>query len=473
MFGGHHTSDGDRQSNEDDKMKKLFIFIFFLGIFSLFVGSKEYRFRGEEPTRLVMAYEMSYKSSFYQPTYLGEEYYRKPPLINWLIIASSKIWNWNKFTGRFISIVASILTALLIYLFGKIYIFKEDLPSILSAVIFLSFIDVTFWYGFLIEIDMTLTFIAISLIFCMIVAFEKRSYLFFSGSGILTGFAFLLKGFPAFVFLGATYTALLIYHIFIKNFSAKLIYGFFLSVISSFIPITFWILNLSHPVEYISVLWSESFGRVNQSKDLLKFFYHLFYYPLLNIKQTLLVSAVFIIFAVFKKFRFEFKQNSMIFALIVIFLLNYIPYWISAGARGRYILPMLPIVAILLANFFYYSGKDRIIKILSGVIAFTFFVRVIAGLFYFPYETSKKDYYSKVSRKIFSDITQKGEIVSDCDVHKGLIFYLDVLTGKMITSERKNPNWRYYISCYKKVDGKLIGSYRIKSDIINLYEREK
>ncbi len=473
MFDGNHPPNGDRQNDGDNKIKSLLIFLIFLGIFSLFVGSKDYRFRGEEPTRLVMAYEMSYKGSFFQPTYLGEEYYRKPPLINWLIIASSNVWDWNKFTGRFISILASLLTALVIYLFGKMYIFKEDLPSILSSVIFLSFIDVVFWYGFLIEIDMTLTLIAISLIFCMIVAFEKKSYLLFLVSGILTGFAFLLKGFPAFVFLGATYVALMIYHIFVKNFCIRFLSGFLLSILFSIVPIVLWVLNLDHPKEYISVLWGESFGRVNQSKDFSKFISHLVFYPLLNVKQTLLVSIVFIIFAVIKKWKLEIKNNRMMLIILIVFLINYIPYWISAGARGRYILPLLPMVALMFAYFFYHLGRDRIIKILAGVIAFTFMVRIIVGFFYFPYETSKKDHYSKISKQIYSKITHQGKIVSDCDVHKGLIYYLDIMTGKMITTERVNPDWKYYISCYKKVDGKLIGSYKIKSDIINLYERER
>jgi len=397
MFVGHHTSDDNRQSNGNNTMKKLFVFLLFFGFLSLFIGSKDYRFRGEEPTRLVMAYEMSYQGSFFQPTYLGEEYYRKPPLINWLILASSKIWGWNNFTGRFVSIIASLLTTFLIYLFGKFYVFKKDLPSVLAGVIFLSFVDVVFWYGFLIEIDMTLTLIVISLIFCTILAFEKRSYLLFSVSGFSTGFAFLLKGFPSFVFLVATYTALLIYHFFTENLSKRQIFGFIFAVVFSVTPVLIWLFNLDHPKEYISVLWGESFGRVNQSKDLLKFLSHLIYYPILNVKQTLLVSIVFIAFIITKKFKLEFKQNSTIIILLIVFFMNYIPYWISAGARGRYILPLLPIVAILLSYFFYYMGKERILKILAGVVAFTFFVRVVVGLFYFPYETSKKDYYSKLS----------------------------------------------------------------------------
>ena len=477
MSYGCNSSDGNGQNTSFHKIRNILLILFGIGIFSLFIGTSEYRFRGEEPTRLVMAYEMEYQGNYFQPTYLGEEYYKKPPLINWLILGSSKLLGWDKFTGRIISILATFITALVIFFFSKKYIFYETTIALLSSIIFLSFIDVAFWYGFLIEIDMTLTLIVISLIFSLVIAFENKSLFFFGLSGFLTGLAFLLKGFPAFVFWGATYFVLMVFYVFKKQFSSKLLIGSIFSVVVGIVPIGLWVINLPHPVQYLSVLWEESFGRVQQSKNLVKFFSHLVFYPVLNIKQTLLISLVFlgVLLTNIKTIKSKLKPNETIVILILIFFINYLPYWISAGARGRYILPLMPIVAIFFSYLFVSLGKDKIFKILIGVITFTFVVRILVGFLYFPYETQKKGYYTNISKKMIRliDKSRYDKIASDCIVHKGIIFYIDVMTNSLIKSERLRPNWEYFISCNKKQNATIVGEFKIKSDIIRLYKREK
>lgn len=477
MSYGYNSSNGNGQYAFFYRLKGILFVLFGIGIFSLFIGTADYRFRGEEPTRLVMAYEMYYQNNFAQPTYLGEEYYRKPPLINWLILGSSTIFGWDKFTGRIVSILATFLTALIIFWFSKNYIFYEIIPALLSSVIFLSFIDIAFWYGFLAEIDMTLTLIVISLIFSLIIAFEKKSFIYFGLSGFLTGLAFLLKGFPAFVFWGATYLALMMFYIFKKQFSQKLLIGSVVSIIVGVIPVSLWIINLHHPIQYLSVLWEESFGRVQQSKDFTKFFSHLLFYPILNLKQALLISFVFFVFllANIKNIKGRLKLNKTLSVLVLIFFINYLPYWISAGARGRYILPLMPIIAIFFAYFFVSLGRERVYKVLVGIIAFTFITRILIGLFYFPYETQKKGYYIHISQQMIKLMDKSGydKIASDCEVHKGIIFYLDIMTDTLITSEKLKPNWKYFISCNKKQNATIVGEFRIRNDIIRLYQREK
>ena len=65
------------------------------------------------------------------------------------------------------------------------------------------------------------------------------------------------------------------------------------------------------------------------------------------------------------------------------------------------------------------------------------------------------------------------KIASDCIVHKGIIFYIDVMTNSLIKSERLRPDWEYFISCNKKQNATIVGEFKIKSDIIRLYKREK
>ncbi len=453
-------------------MKKILLFLYILAVISLFSGSLDYRFRGEEPTRMVMAYEMSYISNFSQPTYLGEEYYRKPPLFNWLIIGYSKLFGWEAYTGRLVSITFTVFVSLLIVWFSNIFVFKSWEYSVLSGLIFLSFIDVLFWYGFLAEIDMTLTFFVFSMIISLILALKRKSYVLFVFSGILTGFSFLLKGFPAFVFLLLTLFILTLYGFYKKYSLLWMVGGVFLSMLFSVVPVVLWILSLKNPETYIATLWSESFGRVEQSKDIFIFLKHIIMYPLLNIKQTLLISA-FVLFIVFIK-RSQLKSVSVpenVFILIFLFIINYLPYLISAGARGRYVLPLFPIVAILFSFLIHRIHTQKIFKIITGILLFSFIVRILVGLLYFPYETEKKGLYRKIAQHIVPTV-KNGDVATNCVVHKGLIFYVDIMTQKIVLSERKNPNWDYFISCNKKLNtGFLISSYDYKSEKIYLYKR--
>ena len=475
MLDGYKTADGDRKGSR----VIIVVLLIFYGIISLFIGAKDYRFRGEEPTRLVMSYEMFYQGKWAQPTYLGENYYRKPPLINWLIEGSSYLWGWSKFTGRFVSIFSTILVLILLYSFSFIYIYKSYLFALLSSLVFLSFIDVLFWYGFLIEIDMTLTFFVLLQILALYLSFRERSYVFFAISGFSMSLAFLLKGFPSYVFFGATSISLLLYYFIVnRKIDVFFLKGILFSLIISFIPIFIWIYNLPNPEIYLHTLWSESFGRVEKSKDIFKFITHLISYPILNIKQTLLMSGVVIILLLknFRNIRTFLIPDKPILPLVLIFFINYIPYWISAGARGRYILPLLPLVAIYIVDILRRNlSLKKGFKLIVFIAFFTFSIRILLGLFYFPYETSKKGFYYKVSSSIFYKLDKRyyNYIVSDCEKHKGLIFYLDIWTHSLITTEKLKPDWKYFISCKKRLKEDILGEFYIKDEKIILYQRVK
>ncbi len=454
-------------------MRKFLIFLYTLAIISLFSGSLDYRFRGEEPTRAVMAYEMSYLNNFSQPTYLGEEYYRKPPLFNWLIIGFSELFGWGTHTGRLVSITFTVLVSFLIVWFSNVFLFRDWKYSILSGLIFLSFIDVLFWYGFLAEIDMTLTFFVFCMIISLLYAFKKKSYILFVFSGILTGFSFLLKGFPAFAFLFLTLFILLVYG-FYKKYSLLWIIGSSLiSVFFSIVPVILWILFLKNPDVYLLTLWNESFGRVKQSEDIFRFFKHIMMYPLLNIKQTLLVSIVILLAVLFRwKQLKSIAIAENVYLLGSLILINYLPYLVSAGARGRYILPLFPIVAMLFSFLISRIGTEKLFKVLTGILLFSFVIRTTVGLVYFPYETEKKGLYRQIAQHIVP-IVKDGNVVTDCKVHKGLIFYVDIMTRKIVLSEKKNPQWDYFISCNKKLNREvLVSSYIYKNERIYLYKRK-
>ncbi len=452
------------------KDSRFLIFLFILAVFSLFIGSIDYRIRMEEPTRTIPAFEMLYFKNFFQPTIFGIDYYLKPPFFNWLTILSSFVVGWNEFTGRFVSIVFTFLTGVSTSIFFYRFIEKNMYFSLLSGLVLITFSDILFWYGFLGEIDATLMFFTSLMIFLMIFAFEKNSFFLFFIVGLLVGINFLIKGFPSLAFFILTAISISIFY---KKpsylFNLKLWVSFFIGVLI----VVFWIVNTNSPSEYLSTLWQETFNRVKSSSNISKFLLHLIKYPLDNIFQMVPISLL-AIFALIKYRFFNINlYSSQIKFILLILVLNYLPYWISSGARGRYILPLLPLAAVFISYMFLKLKKENLIKWAVGLIAFSIFIRVLAGVFYLPYETKKKGFYKKTAVDIYK-ITKNFEIATDysCYLDKAVIYYLDTFKGKLVLDKSLVKNWEYLVHCKDKVDGlRLIKEYNYKNSKIFLYKR--
>lgn len=97
--------------------------------------------RGEEPTRAQIAREMVERGDWIVPREQGEPFLIRPPLQNWLIAASClALGNWGAWPVRFPSLVAMLLTTLLIY--GYCRTFLTRLGALGAGVAFATMVDV-------------------------------------------------------------------------------------------------------------------------------------------------------------------------------------------------------------------------------------------------------------------------------------------------------------------------------------------
>jgi 4-amino-4-deoxy-L-arabinose transferase-like glycosyltransferase len=94
----------------------------------------------EEPRRALVAYEMWFSGSYLQPTLLGEPYFNKPPLFNWLIVLSSMLFGWGGLAVRAVSLAFTALTALVVYLTAKRIIGGREV-GLLAALIYVTLAD--------------------------------------------------------------------------------------------------------------------------------------------------------------------------------------------------------------------------------------------------------------------------------------------------------------------------------------------
>jgi 4-amino-4-deoxy-L-arabinose transferase-like glycosyltransferase len=438
------------------------LILLILGAFLSFLPNLDtYEFRNEESLRTAIAYEMFKNSSYAQPHLLGEPYYRKPPLFNWLIVLYSRFLGWGEITGRTVSLTFLVLCSLLLVTFTQ-YLFRDLKLSLLSALIFITLGNVLFFYGYLAEIDITFTFFVFSLMVCAYMWSQKGSIFWVLATGFLTGLGALTKGLPSYAFYGFTLLALGLYK---KDFGLVFSKKAMLSHLVSLLLPTFWLLNTHDPALYLKTLFYESFSRVTD--DNFSRWHHMIIFPLLNFKDTLPNSLLFLI-AIY----FLLKYNKLEFPhplrkLFLIFFVNYLPYLISNSA-GRYILPLYPLLVIM---FSYYISRAlenaHYKKIFYTTVGLTLIFRVLYGFFFFPYYNERESSRKVIATKIMRVIDLRKPIQCGCPQELSVCLYIGLAKGEPL--KRNIPDAVYSISCTEKTKGETLLRFNInRSYYINL-----
>jgi len=437
-------------------------FIIFLSFLSLLPNINAYLLRFEEVTRTIVAFEMSHFGNYFQPTILGEPYYNKPPLFNWLIIFSSKFLGWDIITARAVSLFFTLANAVLIYFFA-LKILKDKEKALLSSALFVTFADVLFWYGWLAEIDITLTFFVTLLFFQVYKLWKEGKVVYYYTLAITTGLIFMIKGFPAFAFYGLSLISLSIFKKDLRIlFNPHAIFSYFISLISSF----WWLTFSENPQFYLKRLWEESFSRVESSKNFEKFLIHLVTYPLLNVKQ-LLPASVFVIPLMFLK-RISLPKELKFLLLLV--GLNYLPYIISATSRGRYVLPLFPVLAIIFAHVLYEHLTKNWKRVLVFSLFFVITLRFLYGLFFLPYINHRRG-EPKLQAKVAYELTKNGKVACDCPNIKDFCLYVGFLRSEPLLRERFTKDWDYLIDCKERGEYPLVKKFYVNKKEVYLYGR--
>ena len=445
----------------------LIVLLLIIGYISMFINLNVYEFRNEESLRTIVSFEMRYFNNWFQPTILGENYYLKPPLFNWLIIISSYIFNWSEFTARFVSLTSLGLTLILIYRF-TIKTLRDKYIALLSMLIYLTFLDVLFWYGYLAEIDITLDFFIFLTAYFQIFGFLERNNRYIYISAFLIGLTFLLKGFPAYLFYALTFIALVIYT---KRFKEFFNLSWWIgTALALAIPLTVFYLSGNLNV-YINSLLTESLVRTQGETEVLKFLKHLIVYPMLNFKQ-LLPSSIFLIIALYLlKKNNNLTINNTIKLLLIIVFINYLPYLVAVESRGRYILPLFPFIAIIFAYYISKIEKERFLKAFYYTLIIFIVLRLALGIVGFPILMKFKESRKRIAYDISKTIDLKKSIAFDCISEKSVAVYLDFIRNKPVLRSEILKDYDYLIDCKKWNNLKLIKSYKMKKITIYLYKK--
>jgi 4-amino-4-deoxy-L-arabinose transferase-like glycosyltransferase len=317
----------------------------------------EQTFIDDEATRALVAFEMIKSGDFVTPTEGGEIYLRKPPLFNWLVALSFKLFGeYSEFAARMPMVVSLFLLTLAI--FG---LYRRELGeelAVVSALMFLTCGRIIIYESLVGLIDLTFSFLTFSLFILIYKAFNHGNLMkLFAGAYILTAFSFLLKGLPSVVFLGITLLVLFISHKkFRLLFDWRHYLGIFLFVliVGSYYVLYFW-RNQVEPGEMLSVMFGETTRRTALRFGILNTILHMITFPFEMIYHFLPWS-ILILFLFKKGVIKRIRKNHFLWYISLVFVFNIIVYWTSPEVYPRYILMLMPLF-FAVVGFFYLEAK--------------------------------------------------------------------------------------------------------------------
>ena len=303
-------------------------------------------FIDDEAIRSLVALEMKLSGNYITPTLLGEYYYNKPPLFNWLLLLFFTL------TGEFSELYARIPTVLAllgyggtIYYFARKHFDREF--AFLSAFLFITCGRILFWDSLLALIDITFSWVTFTSFMLIFHLFERRQFLWlFLLSYTLAALGFLLKGLPAIVFQGTT---LLLYFAWQRQIR-KLFSG------AHFLGIAVFLLILgSYYLSYhqynsleqvVPTLFVESSKRTVVNYGMLKTLLHLVTFPF-EMTYHFLPWSLLIIYLLHRNVLSWLRDHSFIFFCCLTFCGNIIVYWTSPEVYPRYLLMLAPLLFMI------------------------------------------------------------------------------------------------------------------------------
>ena len=323
---------------------------------ALLINLGHLTFIDDEAIRALVALEMDLSGNLITPTLLGDYYFNKPPLFNWILLVFFKTYGtYNETMARIPTVIALFGYGATIYYYFKMHF--SDHFAVLAAFIFITCGRILFWDSLLGLIDITFSWAMFTLFMVIYHRFEKKDWMgLFIISYLLTAIGFMLKGLPAIVFQGTT---LLTYFLYRKQFKtlfhpAHFIGGFlFLGIIGAY----YWAYIQYNDLDIlVKTLFTESSKRTIVNYGLGRTILHFFAFPFEMIYHFLPWS-LFIVYVLHRKSWTWIKSHSFVSFLAITFLANILVYWTSPEVYPRYLLMHAPLIFGL---FLYLHDKHQV-----------------------------------------------------------------------------------------------------------------
>jgi 4-amino-4-deoxy-L-arabinose transferase-like glycosyltransferase len=353
---------------------------------------------GEEPIYPIVAQEMWARHEYVVATLYGRNFGR-PGLYAWLIggLSSAIGWDHVLIAARLITIASTILMGLtLAWLVRRI--FKDQFFAAFTAAVFLSG-DVLLYRGWLAYADPFFSLLVFAAMAFLWVAVEERRAEFLLLAALALVGSFLAKAVTGFAFYGAVGLVLLWRHPnrwFLFHPWSFVVHGAALA--SPFIW-NFWI---AHQAVFDEMSRQTLYYFTEHRPTLLVYLMGLLRYPIRTFWYLLPISGVVVHCLVRRKFPPRSLFDGPIAIAIWSLIINLLPYLAAPEGSTRYLMPLYPLFALVMAYIVIRSG-EAMARLSARLLMAVAAVAYISALVGFPlYEHYIRGSYSATAKTILA-----------------------------------------------------------------------
>jgi 4-amino-4-deoxy-L-arabinose transferase-like glycosyltransferase len=340
---------------------------------TFFYNLGSFAIMADEPTRAIVAMEMIFKQEYLTSTIVGDYYYKKPPLFNWILVVLFKLFgSYSEWIVRIAAVVPLLLFSWRMYRIGKKYLSNH--AALLLAFINLTYGRMLFYDSFLGHIDILYAWITFE---SFIVLYDdaelKKPIKTFSIFYLLHGIGFMLKGLPSLVFPTFTILAWAWHQKRIRPLLNPLHFaGIFIGML---FPIVFFIAYSQQNSLYgwVEQLWDQSKQRTVIDKTWWESIQHLFTFPIDHLMHFAPWS-ILIVFLLRRGIISRIWQHPFLRYVLMVLICNIPVYWASPGYYPRYLFMLYPIVFMVLIEAYLTSNETRWLGVVVKVLALLLFI---------------------------------------------------------------------------------------------------
>lgn len=356
----------------------------------------------DEAIRSLVAFEMDKSGDYITPTIGGDQYLRKPPLYNWLIVGSYKLFgNYSEMAIRFPMIISLLVFGLTIF-----FVVKKEMGvkmGVLNALIFITLGRVIFFESLHGLIDIAFSWLTYLFFMLSYIYFKRKQFLaLFIVAYFIASITWMMKGFPSLVFLGITLLVL-----FISNKQFKMLFNWrhfagifvFILIVGGYY-IIYFSRNDIEPGYLLNTLLGQTTRRTVLRFGWLITLKHLFTFPFEMFYHFLPWSVLWILLFVKGTFKKILSHPFLKYQLLVL-VFNIIVYWSSPEVHPRYLLMLVPLLFTMI-TYIYYEEKEKNTKLIR-VIEYIFGILLVLSVI-LPYISIFNDKTSPIDHILLISI---------------------------------------------------------------------
>lgn len=274
---------------------------------------------------------------------------------NWLIIpvAAAAGWEYVLPAARAVMVLATLATGLVIY--GLLRRLGRDADmALFAAVVYVTFADILIYRGWLAYRDPLFGLLVFGAIAALWIGARESRWPWYAGAGVLAFAAFLTKGLTAYVFVGSAALVLLAVR---DTRCVPLQPSALLAAAAALALPLLWLYTVQAGGAQAARFAGEIGAKLvppNPGDWVLK----LAAYPLETALRLLPASGA-ALYAWWRlpAARLALARGATAWTAALIGLLGFLPYWLAPHSHFRYLLPVVPLAAIVFAELIIQGGE--------------------------------------------------------------------------------------------------------------------